>query len=68
MVVVVVESPFFVRRPLVGHNGGELRALCADDVPSGAHQPYASDRQRQEAFTDWLHWYDYHRPHTGIQG
>ncbi|MEU2453413.1 IS481 family transposase, partial [Streptomyces sp. NPDC012765] len=30
------------------------------------HRPYTSDAERQEAFTDWLHWYNYHRPHTGI--
>ncbi|MFI0906069.1 integrase core domain-containing protein [Streptomyces sioyaensis] len=23
---------------------------------------------RQAAFTDWLDWYNYHRPHTGISG
>ncbi|MGJ0151814.1 IS481 family transposase [Streptomyces sp. CH8.1] len=32
------------------------------------HRPYTSDRERMEAFTDWLHWYNYHRPHTGIGG
>ncbi|MFE5302510.1 IS481 family transposase [Streptomyces sp. NPDC056632] len=32
------------------------------------HQPYTSDRERQEAFTDWIDWYNYHRPHTGIAG
>ncbi|MFD7026540.1 integrase core domain-containing protein [Streptomyces sp. NPDC059917] len=31
-------------------------------------QPYTSDRQCQEAFTDWIDWYNYHRPHTGISG
>lgn len=31
-------------------------------------QPYESDRQRQQAFTDWIDWYNYHRPHTGIAG
>lgn len=31
-------------------------------------QPYNSDRERQAAFPDWLHWYNYHRPHTGIGG
>jgi transposase InsO family protein len=30
------------------------------------HQPYTSETQRQAAFPDWLHWYNYHRPHTGI--
>ncbi|MBW8801072.1 MAG: transposase, partial [Streptomyces sp.] len=31
-------------------------------------QPYTSDRERQAAFPDWLDWYNYHRPHTGISG
>ncbi|WP_405487595.1 IS481 family transposase [Streptomyces sp. NBC_00096] len=31
-------------------------------------QPYTSDTERQTAFTDWIDWYNYHRPHTGIQG
>ncbi|WP_435583278.1 IS481 family transposase [Amycolatopsis thermoflava] len=32
------------------------------------HQPYTSETQRQAAFPDWLDWYNYHRPHTGIGG
>ncbi|MFJ3337290.1 IS481 family transposase [Streptomyces sp. NPDC086766] len=32
------------------------------------HRPYTSDRERQTAFPDWLDWYNYHRPHTGIDG
>ncbi|GCB46168.1 IS481 family transposase [Streptomyces sp. NL15-2K] len=32
------------------------------------HQPYTSDAERQTAFPDWLDWYNYHRPHTGIGG
>jgi transposase InsO family protein len=32
------------------------------------HQPYTSDAERQAAFPDWLDWYNYHRPHTGIAG
>ncbi|EHN71778.1 transposase [Streptomyces coelicoflavus ZG0656] len=31
-------------------------------------QPYTSDAQRQATFPDWLDWYNYHRPHTGIGG
>lgn len=31
-------------------------------------QPYTSKTQRQAAFPDWLDWYNYHRPHTGISG
>ncbi|MEU6965010.1 integrase core domain-containing protein [Streptomyces chrestomyceticus] len=32
------------------------------------HRPYTSDAERQAAFTAWLDWYNYHRPHTGISG
>ena len=32
------------------------------------HQPYTSETERQTAFHDWLDWYNYHRPHTGIGG
>ena len=32
------------------------------------HQPYTSNAERQAAFPDWLDWYNYHRPHTGISG
>ncbi len=32
------------------------------------HQPYPSETARQHAFPDWLDWYNYHRPHTGIGG
>ncbi|MGP3947498.1 IS481 family transposase [Streptomyces sp. 7N604] len=32
------------------------------------HRPYTSDSERQAAFPNWLHWYNYHRPHTGIGG
>ncbi|MGK5531216.1 IS481 family transposase [Streptomyces sp. URMC 129] len=31
-------------------------------------RPYTSEAQRQAAFPDWLDWYNYHRPHTGISG
>ncbi|MFJ5973597.1 integrase core domain-containing protein, partial [Streptomyces sp. NPDC093060] len=32
------------------------------------HRPYTSETERQAAFPDWLDWYNYHRPHTGIDG
>jgi hypothetical protein len=32
------------------------------------HQPYPTETARQTAFTDWLDWYNFHRPHTGISG
>lgn len=32
------------------------------------HQPYPSETARPNAFGDWLDWYNYHRPHTGIGG
>jgi transposase InsO family protein len=31
-------------------------------------QPYTSETARQHAFPDWLDWYNFHRPHTGIGG
>lgn len=32
------------------------------------HQPYTSEADRQAALPNWLDWYNYHRPHTGISG
>ncbi|MEU2791071.1 IS481 family transposase [Streptomyces sp. NPDC007100] len=32
------------------------------------HRPYTSNTERQTAFADWLDWYNYHPPHTGIGG
>ncbi|TVZ90420.1 transposase IS481 family protein [Streptomyces sp. BK340] len=32
------------------------------------HRPCTSDTERQAAFPDWLDWYNYHRPPTGIDG
>jgi transposase InsO family protein len=29
---------------------------------------YRSESARRAAFPPWLHWYNYHRPHTGIGG
>ncbi|MBB3666300.1 transposase InsO family protein [Prauserella sediminis] len=31
-------------------------------------QPYHSENERQQAFDDWLDWYNFHRPHTAIRG
>ncbi|GGV70003.1 hypothetical protein GCM10010294_27600 [Streptomyces griseoloalbus] len=31
-------------------------------------RPYTSDTERRAAFPYWLDWYNYHRPHTGIDG
>jgi transposase InsO family protein len=31
-------------------------------------QPYESDEARAATYTDWLHFYNHHRPHTGIGG
>jgi transposase len=31
-------------------------------------QPYQSETERQAEFGDWLDWYNFHRPHTGIRG
>jgi transposase InsO family protein len=29
---------------------------------------YTSESARRKAFTPWMHWYNHHRPHTGIGG
>ncbi len=31
-------------------------------------KPYASESERETAYTAWLHHYNHHRPHTGIDG
>ncbi len=31
-------------------------------------RPYTSDAERQTALTEWIDWYNYHRPHPGIAG
>ena len=31
-------------------------------------RPYANETARAAAYTDWLHHYNHHRPHTGIGG
>jgi len=31
-------------------------------------KPYRSEAEREAAYTDWLHHYNHHRPHTGIGG
>jgi transposase InsO family protein len=32
------------------------------------HQPYQSETERQHTFPDWLDWYNYHQPHTSLDG
>jgi len=29
---------------------------------------YHSNEERQEAFANWLHYYNHHRPHTALGG
>lgn len=31
-------------------------------------RPYLSDEERAHAYDEWLHYYNHHRPHTGIAG
>ena len=31
-------------------------------------QPYLSDEERSATYAEWLHFYNHHRPHTGIGG
>ncbi|WP_185922100.1 IS481 family transposase [Streptomyces sp. WAC06614] len=56
-------------RPWRPQTNGKVERFHRTLLEEWAYQkPYASDRDRMEAFTDWLHWYNYHRPHTGIGG
>ncbi|WP_193514525.1 integrase core domain-containing protein [Streptomyces griseoloalbus] len=52
-----------------GHKVGKVERFHRTLLEEWAYQrPYTSDRERQAAFPDWLDWYNYHRPHTGISG
>lgn len=56
-------------RPWRPHTNGRVERFHRTLLDDWAYQrPYNSDRDRMEAFTDWLHYYSYHRPHTGIGG
>ncbi|MFF5370233.1 integrase core domain-containing protein [Streptomyces sp. NPDC013187] len=37
-------------------------------IPPTRPRPRRTVDERQAAFPDWLDWYNYHRPHTGIGG
>ena len=56
-------------RPWRPQTNGKVERFHRTLLDEWAYQrPYTSDHERREAFTDWLHWYNYHRPHTGIGG
>ncbi|MFE2929028.1 IS481 family transposase, partial [Streptomyces goshikiensis] len=56
-------------RPWRPQTNGKVERFHRTLLEEWAYQkPYTSDHERMEAFTDWLHWYNYHRPHTGIAG
>lgn len=52
-----------------GQINGKVERFHRTLLEEWAYQrPYASDTERQAAFTDRIDWYNYHRPHTGITG
>ncbi|WP_407289164.1 integrase core domain-containing protein [Streptomyces sp. BP-8] len=56
-------------RPWRPQTNGKVERLHRTLLEEWAYQqPYTSDTERQAAFPDWLDWYNYHRPHTGISG
>nr|WSW42388.1 IS481 family transposase [Streptomyces sp. NBC_01001]WSW63170.1 IS481 family transposase [Streptomyces sp. NBC_00998] len=56
-------------RPGRPQTNGKVERFHRTLLDEWAYQrPYTSDTERQEAFTDWIDWYNYHRPHTGIAG
>ncbi|CAM5424339.1 IS481 family transposase IS1652 [Streptomyces tendae] len=56
-------------RPWRPQTNGKVERFHRTLLDEWAYQkPYTSDHERREAFTHWLHWYNYHRPHTGIAG
>ncbi|MFE0186593.1 IS481 family transposase [Streptomyces sp. NPDC058989] len=56
-------------RPWRPQTNGKVERFHRTLLDEWAYQrPYTSDTERQTAFPDWLDWYNYHRPHTGISG
>ena len=56
-------------RPWRPQTNGKVERFHRTMVDEWAyHQPYQSETERQVAFGDWLDWYNFHRPHTGIRG
>ncbi|MFI1435731.1 IS481 family transposase [Streptomyces lydicus] len=56
-------------RPWRPQTNGKVERFHRTLLDEWAYQrPYTSDAERQAAFPDWLDWYNYHRPHTGISG
>ncbi|QDI73202.1 IS481 family transposase [Streptomyces calvus] len=56
-------------RPWRPQTNGKVERFHRTLLEEWAYQrPYTSDRERQATFPDWLDWYNYHRPHTGIDG
>ncbi|MUL39658.1 IS481 family transposase [Streptomonospora sp. PA3] len=56
-------------RPWRPQTNGKVERFHLTLLEEWAYQrPYTCEAQRQAAFGDWLDWYNYHRPHTGIGG
>ncbi|MDQ1041895.1 transposase InsO family protein [Streptomyces sp. V4I2] len=56
-------------RPWRPQTNGKVERFHRTLLEEWAYQrPYSSEAERQAAFPDWLDWYNYHRPHTGIRG
>jgi transposase InsO family protein len=63
------ERPPTDRAPISAYRPTKVERFHRTLREEWAYQrPYASDTERQAVFPDWLDWYNYHRPHTGIGG
>jgi hypothetical protein len=65
----VPKAPPTDRAPISAYRPTKVERFHRTLLEEWAYQrPYASDTTRQAVFPDWLDWYNYHRPHTGIGG
>ena len=54
-------------RPYTPRTNGKAERFIQTALPEWAYaRPFASSGERSQAIVPWLHYYNHHRPHTGI--